>query len=766
MKSCKIKRFKFGSLILSIVLILTLFMGVETKAAGSSNTDLVSITVNGQRISIVYPWLTNYDLVLPSNTSSEILNVIGEPYDLNSIVSVEGNRLADKSALVKIIVTAENKITKRTYYVNVTLKEPSLSGSFIDIKTADFHSLALRSDGTLYGLGDNDFGQLGDGTRETRSKLVQVKGIANVVDFDTSNSHSAAVTSDGSVWVWGLNDYGQLSTEDKPDILTPIKVEGLRNIAKVRTGNRYNIALDNSGLVWFWGYNSKGQLEDMDETGVKGPELIRHLSGMEIVDIDTGDFHSLALSKEGKVYSWGANDYGQLGDGTLNNRYSPIKINELSGVKYINAKGNTSSSVTKEDNAFVWGESSYPDSRSIMLPEEVLDINDKYIIEANNNNIVQLDMDGRVYTYGSNVYGQLGNGSYSSRDYFLSVNGTGKVRKISTSPYNIFVVGEDGNIYAAGRNEFGQLGASATGQSISTFQKITELGETQLERVFADRNSGEVPINATIKLAASTLGSKIYYTLDGSDPDEKSTLYVAPIPVTKYTIIKAIAAKSGKYSAVSTFEYMVSSPFADLNVSIGERSATSGNVVEVPIKFDNIPQSGIASLKFAVQFNPQVLSLSDVIPGEVVEEKEDFSYSKAEDGKVIISFLGSTKNSNNIIKSGTFAVLKLYLRSGNSSGKYSITQTYTTDEGFYSRYNKKYNVNYNEGYIDTNILYGDVDGDQKVTSLDLQYVQRYVLNKLYYFPGNRGREAADMDKNGTIDSQDVELIRSRIFKGE
>jgi alpha-tubulin suppressor-like RCC1 family protein len=759
-------KFKIGSLVMGILIFITAFTGIEARASASSNADLISITINGQRISIIYPWMTTYDLELPENTPEQLLNVIGEPEDISSIVSIEGNKLINKSALVKVIVTAENKTTKRVYYVNVTLREPSLTGNFIDIKTADFHSLALKSDGTLYGFGENEFGQLGDGTREPRNKPVQVKGIANVIDFDTSISHSAAVTSDGSVWVWGLNDYGQLSSENNSDILTPVKVSGLQDIAKVRTGNRFNIALDNSGLVWVWGYNSKGQLEDEEDTGALKPQLISQLSSLAIKDIEAGDFHSLVLSEEGKVYAWGSNEYGQLGNGTTNSKYFPSEIGDLGSIKFINAKGNTSSCVSDDGTVYIFGETNYLYGEAILIPEPVQDVDDTFIIEAANKNIVQLDLEGHVNAYGNNDYGQLGNGSYSSTSYFSSVYVAGRARKISISPYNIFIIGEDGGIYGAGRNDVGQLGTGAAAQSVSTLQKITEVADSQIDRVYADKASGEVSLNTTIKLATSTLSSKIYYTLDGSDPTEKSTLYVSPIPVTKYTIIKAVAVKNGKYSAVSTFEYVVSNSVQDMSVAIGTKTAVSGSVIEVPITFLTVPQGGISNLKFAVQFNPEVLSLSDVVPGDIVKDSKDFSYSKEEDGKIILTFSDSTKTSNNIIKTGTFAVLKLYLRSGNSSGKYTITQTFTSGEGFYSKYYKKYDVKYSQGFVNTGILYGDVDGDQKVTALDLQYVQRYVLNKLYYFPGSRGREAADMDKNGAIDSKDVELIKNQILKGE
>jgi alpha-tubulin suppressor-like RCC1 family protein len=757
--------FKILSIIVSMFLIFITFGEFRVSASSSSNADLVSININGQRINVTYPSVTNYSLELPVNTPEDFLTVVGEPYDLNSIVSVEGNKLIDKCALVKIIVTAENKTTSRTYYVNVTLKEPSLNGSFIDIKTADFHSLVLKNDGTLYSFGENDFGQLGDGTTETRNKPVQVKGLANVIDFDTSNSHSAAVTSDGSVWVWGLNDYGQLNSGSRSEVLTPIKVNGLYNIAKIRVGNRYNLALDRNGIVWFFGYNSKGQIYDEPEDAIMKPMKIKELSDIEIVDIETGDFHSLALTAEGEIYAWGANDYGQLGNGTLINKYYPVIVPDLEDVRYISAKGNTSSCITESGSAMLWGESSYPDIRSVSIPEEIDGIANPYSIEANNNNIVEVSKEGNVYSLGSNEYGQLGNGTYNDRDYFSLMSGVSKVKKMSSSPYNIFSVGGDGFIYAVGRNEVGQLGINTSGSPSVTVKKISEINDSLIDRVYSDRNSGEVEINTVVRLSTSALNSKIYYTIDGSDPTDKSLTYEKPIIITKYTVLKAIAVKYGKYSSVSTFEYYIrGNTVTNMEIIIGSKSTSEGSEIEIPITFSNVPDTGIANLKFAVQFNPEAIRLSSVTPGDIIKQSKDFSYSVS-DGTLIFSFTDSTKT-NNIIKSGTFAVVKLYMKSSADLGRYSISQVFTSDEGFYSRLYQKYNVKIDAGYVDTNLMYGDVDGDQKVTALDLQYVQRYILNKLSYFPGSKGYTAADMDKDGSITSSDIELIKKSILRGE
>ncbi|WP_055666457.1 FN3 associated domain-containing protein [Desnuesiella massiliensis] len=736
------------------------------SARASDNVDLVNITINGQNIKIVDPRATNYDLTLPSNTTDGLLNVLAEPYDRNAAVSIEGNRLVNKAALVKITVTAEDKTTKKTYYVNVQLKDSEIYSMFTDIKTADYHSLVLRNDGVLFGFGANNFGQLGDGTTNIRIKLTQVKNLSNVIDFDTSNSHSIALTSDGSVWVWGLNDYGQLSESIKGDLLNPVKVLGLRDIVKVQAGNRYNLALDRNGFVWMWGYNNSGQFGDEEERYSLKPILVSGFSGTKIKDIAAGDFHCLALSMEGKVYAWGANDYGQIGDGTLNSKYNPIEILGLYGVKSIAAEGNTSSCIKGDGTALFWGESKFYTQGNIKVPESIKDITDIASIKVNSDHMILLKKDGQSFSLGNNNFGQLGDGTYSNRKIFVHLKELSKISKISIGTYNTFALTEEGYIYGLGRNNLGQLGINESGGTYNEPQRLYGFDATSVDRVYANCTPGEIDKYSNIRLYANTSGANIYYTLDGTDPTEKSILYSSPINITEHTIIKAVAIKYGKYSAVSTFEYYISNkPRLEMNVTIDSKSVEAGTSIEIPIIFSNIPVKGVSKLKFAVSYNPEIIELEDIVPGGgLIIDNQDFSYSRISDDTILLNFEDSSKISRNINKNGIFATLKFFVKSGAASGRYAIVRQAYESEGFYNSTNSPINVYYNGGYVDINtFLYGDVDGDGKVTALDLQYVQRYVEKKISYFPWYRGAEAADVDRDGSITSRDVELIKKLIL---
>jgi len=181
--------------------------------------------------------------------------------------------------------------------------EPMVCGGFS-------HTLALKSDGTVWSWGANRFGQLGDGTVIDRHNPVQVKGpggVGNLTDVKAiaaGGYHSIAVKSDGTVWVWGYNICGQLGNGTTTSSSVPVQVTGLTNVKAISAGLHFSLALKTDGTVWAWGDNRKGQLgihSDGDKmtnpSQVKGPNGNGTLTF--ISDIAAGGEHSLALRNDG-----------------------------------------------------------------------------------------------------------------------------------------------------------------------------------------------------------------------------------------------------------------------------------------------------------------------------------------------------------------------------------------------------------------------------------------------------------------------------------
>jgi alpha-tubulin suppressor-like RCC1 family protein len=225
------------------------------------------------------------------------------------------------------------------------------------------HSLALKSDGTVWAWGFNGHGQLGDGTTETRKTPFQVSGLTGVVKIAAGDAHSVAVKGDGTVWAWGSNVGGQLGDGTTTDRLSPVQVSSLSGTAAVAAGRYHSLALKEDGTLWAWGVDQFGQLGDAAEVpdpyaAPLGPVQVGGLTG--VTKIAAGLTHSLALKSDGTLWAWGDNSVGELGDGTRRaldwpDRSTPVRVSGLSGVAAIAGGDGRSLAVTGDGAVWAWG---------------------------------------------------------------------------------------------------------------------------------------------------------------------------------------------------------------------------------------------------------------------------------------------------------------------------------------------------------------------------------------------------------------------------
>ncbi len=171
----------------------------------------------------------------------------------------------------------------------------------IAISAGSEWGMALKVDGTVWAWGKNRKGQLGDGTSIDRYSPVQVKELSDPTGYLSGvlgisggdGAHSLAVKSDGTVWAWGSNPDGGLGDGSTTARLTPVRVSGLTGVVAVEAGSDYSLALKSDGTVWAWGGNRRGQLGDGTTLSRLTPAQISGLSG--VIALEVGYFHNMAI---------------------------------------------------------------------------------------------------------------------------------------------------------------------------------------------------------------------------------------------------------------------------------------------------------------------------------------------------------------------------------------------------------------------------------------------------------------------------------------
>jgi alpha-tubulin suppressor-like RCC1 family protein len=226
--------------------------------------------------------------------------------------------------------------------------------SVVAVTTGDTHACALADDGRVFCWGQNDEGQLGDGTTDYRDfGTVPVVGIDDARTIAAGIRFSCAVRADGTVWCWG-EDPGQ-----DPSTLLPRRVAGINDAQFVTAGGAFACALRETHQVVCWGNNALGQLGTGSfSAGEATAQPVEGLS--DAVEVNAGWNHACAIRFDRTLWCWGGNGdgatgYGQLGDGTLQNRASPVQVSLPADVISVAAGGWTTCATLVDDTVWCWG---------------------------------------------------------------------------------------------------------------------------------------------------------------------------------------------------------------------------------------------------------------------------------------------------------------------------------------------------------------------------------------------------------------------------
>ncbi len=509
------------------------------------------------------------------------------------------------------------------------------------------HSLALRDDGTVWAWGNNQYGQLGNGSTESSLEPVEVGGLNGIVAIAAGADFSVALDEFGAVWVWGDNSAGQVAGSTAGYETRPVRVTRLEGVTAIAAGDQFVVAKREDGTVWTWGGFEKDGPKRLASRPAPGPLLVG--SGRDgravltdVVDVAAGGERALALRADGSVWSWsvggrpgpvlggdgrtplasvtaiaegarssyalleggsllawGDNSEGQLGDGTHIDRELPGNVLDesgervLSGIREVVAAGDHVLAITTDGDLLEWGskqegelgrgiarESSTLPSKVIVDPSDPLAPTVATVGAGEHHSLAVLaGSPSTAWSWGSNDFGQLGTGSREplGRPTQITASGfTWMARRPVAEPASGLYPGEQSvqitSATPGAEIRFTQgeqpLDPDADDATLPAGEAVAVGEATTIKaRAFADGLAPSPLLEASyglevatptatplpgvyrapqrVSLSTTTEDALIYYTLDGSEPSESSSLFRAPIEIAGSATLRARAFRPG-----------------------------------------------------------------------------------------------------------------------------------------------------------------------------------------------------------------------------
>ncbi len=367
------------------------------------------------------------------------------------------------------------------------------------------HTCALRSDGSATCWGNNSYSQLGDGTtgQPFSASPVDVEGLTGAAAIDGGLYSSCAALGDGSVACWGSNSQGQLGNGRSFGFAsTTVEVSGVVDAVSVTAGGSHSCAALGDGSARCWGANGFGQLGNGGSTDTNTPVPVQGLS--DVASVSAGERHACAVLEDGTARCWGRGGLGQLGNGAFGDSATPVEVSGLSDAVAIAAGADHSCALLADGTVRCWGDNGSGELgngttvSSYAVPVTVTGLTNAINIAAGSSHSCAVLADGSARCWGNNAAGQLGITAGSNRRSPVTVTGLSNAGQITAGGAHTCAVLTDGSARCWGTRSQGRLGNGQTGTGY--LLQVTVLGLTDATAVTAGLAHGcAVMADATVR---------------------------------------------------------------------------------------------------------------------------------------------------------------------------------------------------------------------------------------------------------------------------
>ena len=322
------------------------------------------------------------------------------------------------------------------------------------------NTVAIHQNGTLWAWGTNSQGNVGDGTTTNRSIPTQISSATNWKAISSGHGHSLALKEDGTIWSWGESVHGALGLGNATGILVPTQIGTESNYVSISAGSSISFAIKSDGTLWGWGVNLHGNVGDGTLTPKLIPTKVNNDTNWKIVN--SGQNYTAAIKTDGTLWTWGSyNNHGELGNGTTySSNFIPTKVGTDTNWAAVSTESSVGIGLKTDGTIWGWGTNSLgilglPTQGPYLSPVQLGTDSDWKMVDCGNNKSFFLKNNGTLWATGNPL---LGNGTTSNSPVIIQIGTDSDWKTISSQLFQTIGLKNDGTGYGWGSNYFGQIG--------------------------------------------------------------------------------------------------------------------------------------------------------------------------------------------------------------------------------------------------------------------------------------------------------------------